>query len=61
MLLTKPPGFQLNSTVRAAQLANFEPDPSLGDNWIDNFGATLPSHLACYTAAHLNGQHQRSR
>ena len=38
VILTKPQGFTLNATVRASQLSSFEPDPSLGDNWIDNFG-----------------------
>ena len=38
VLLTKPPGFKLNATVRASQLANFQPDPSLDLNSIDTDG-----------------------
>ena len=30
VILTKPPGFTLNSTVRASQLSMFEPDPFPG-------------------------------
>ena len=43
VLLTKPPGFQLNATVRASQLSSFEPDVSLGNNWIDTYGALSDS------------------
>ena len=36
--LTKPVGFKLNATARAAALSNFEPDTSLGSNWLDTYG-----------------------
>ena len=37
-VLTKPAGFKLNATARSAALANFEPDTTLGSNWLDMVG-----------------------
>lgn len=44
VILTKPPGWTLNTTVKATQLSLFEPGQTLGDNWIDTFGE--PSAVA---------------
>lgn len=36
--LYKPVGWTNNATARASQLSSFEPNATLGDNWIDTFG-----------------------
>lgn len=34
----KPVGWTNNATARASQLSSFEPNVTLGENWIDTFG-----------------------
>ena len=37
-VLTKPANFKLNATARSAALSSFEPNTSLGSNWLDTYG-----------------------
>ena len=37
-VLTKPANFKLNATARSAALSSFEPNVSVGSNWLDSYG-----------------------